>query len=150
MAAGMLPIMVIGTAGSVSTGAVDPLFEFAKICRKYSLWFHVDGAYGGFAAKVLGVLDDLVGLELADSVAVNPHKWPYAPLEVGCALVRDPEHLTDTFFYNLPYYHFDNSVTNYVDHGMQDSPRAFYQTVFVSPVPTCHRQRIPLERPLKN
>ncbi len=119
--AGLLPIMVVGTAGTVSTGAVDPLFEIDKICRKYKLWFHVDGAYGGFAAKVPGTPHDLKGMELADSVAVDPHKWLYAPIEVGCALVRTPAHMTDAFSYHPPYYHFDDSVTNYVDYGMQNS-----------------------------
>ncbi len=121
LAAGMLPIMVIGTAGTVSTGAVDPLYDLARICRKYNLWFHVDGAYGGFAARVPGVPSDLAGLELADSVAVDPHKWLYAPLEVGCALVRNPVYMTDAFSYHPPYYHFDSSVTNFVDYGMQNS-----------------------------
>lgn len=121
LAGGLLPTMVIGTAGTVSTGAVDPLFEIDKICRKYNLWFHVDGAYGGFAARIPGVPSDLRGLELADSVAVDPHKWLYAPIEVGCALVRSSAHMTDAFSYHPPYYHFDDSVTNYVDYGMQNS-----------------------------
>lgn len=119
--AGFQPFLVIGTAGSVSTGAVDPLFELASICSKYKLWFHVDGAYGGFAAKVPGVPEDLAGLKLADSVAVDPHKWLYAPLEAGCALVRESKHLIDAFSYHPPYYHFEGSVTNYVDFGMQNS-----------------------------
>lgn len=121
LAAGLLPIMVVGTAGTVSTGAVDPLYEIAEICRKHNLWFHVDGAYGGFAARVSGVPSDLRGLELADSVAVDPHKWLYAPIEVGCALVRNTAHMTDAFSYHPPYYHFDDAVTNYVDFGMQNS-----------------------------
>ncbi len=121
LSAGLHPIMVIGTAGTVSTGAVDPLYDLARISRKYGLWFHVDGAYGGFAAKVPGVPTDLAGLELADSVAVDPHKWLYAPLEVGCALVRNSAHMTDAFSYHPPYYHFDASVTNFVDFGMQNS-----------------------------
>src|SRR5207302_7902719 len=90
--AGDLPFLVIGTAGTVSTGAVDPLPEIAAICREYDLWFHVDGAYGGFAAVLLNegtVPGDLKGMSEADSVAVDPHKWLYAPLEVGCVLVRD-------------------------------------------------------------
>src|SRR5207344_150754 len=64
---------------------------------------------------------DLRGLTLADSVAVDPHKWLYAPLEAGCALVRDPDMLRAAFAYHPPYYHFEERVTNYVDYGPQNS-----------------------------
>jgi glutamate/tyrosine decarboxylase-like PLP-dependent enzyme len=120
-AAGDVPFLVVGTAGSVSTGAVDPLSEISDLCKEYGLWFHVDGAYGGFAAAVPQAHDDLRGLSLADSVAVDPHKWLYAPLEAGCALVRDPEMLRAAFAYHPPYYHFQERVTNYVDYGPQNS-----------------------------
>lgn len=120
-ASGDVPCLVIGTAGSVSTGAVDPLRDIAAICREYGAWFHVDGAYGGFAAAVPEAPDDLRGLSDADSVAVDPHKWLYAPLEAGCALVRDPEALRAAFSYHPPYYHFDERATNYVDGGPQNS-----------------------------
>jgi aromatic-L-amino-acid decarboxylase len=116
-----VPFLVVGTAGSVSTGAVDPLPELSALCKEYGLWFHVDGAYGGFAAAVPHAHDDLRGLPLADSVAVDPHKWLYAPLEAGCALVRDPEMLRAAFAYHPPYYHFEEKVTNYVDCGPQNS-----------------------------
>lgn len=121
VAAGDLPCLVVGTGGSVSTGAVDPLPEIAALCREYRIWFHVDGAYGGFAAAVPEAPDDLRGLSLADSVAVDPHKWLYAPLEAGCALVRDPEALRAAFAYHPPYYHFEEQATNYVDYGPQNS-----------------------------
>ena len=120
-AAGDVPCIVIGTGGSVSTGAVDPLPDIAAACREYGAWFHVDGAYGGFAAAVPEAPDDLRGLSEADSVAVDPHKWLYAPLEAGCALVRDPEALRAAFSYHPPYYHFDERATNYVDYGPQNS-----------------------------
>jgi len=120
-AAGDVPCIVVGTAGSVSTGAVDPLVEIGAVCREYDAWFHVDGAYGGFAAAVPGAPDALRGLTAADSVAVDPHKWLYAPLEAGCALVRDPNALRAAFAYHPPYYHFDEQATNYVDHGFQNS-----------------------------
>jgi glutamate/tyrosine decarboxylase-like PLP-dependent enzyme len=120
-AAGDVPFLVVGTAGSVSTGAVDPLPEISALCKEYGLWFHVDGAYGGFAAAVPHAHDDLRGLPLADSVAVDPHKWLYAPLEAGCALVRDPEMLRAAFAYHPPYYHFSERATNYVDYGPQNS-----------------------------
>jgi glutamate/tyrosine decarboxylase-like PLP-dependent enzyme len=119
--AGDVPCLVVGTAGSVSTGTVDPLTEIAAICREYKAWFHVDGAYGGFAACVPDVQMDLHGLSQADSVAVDPHKWLYAPLEAGCALVRDPEGLRSAFAYHPPYYHFAENATNYVDYGLQNS-----------------------------
>jgi glutamate/tyrosine decarboxylase-like PLP-dependent enzyme len=120
-AAGDVPCAVVGTAGSVSTGAVDPLPAIGAVCREYGVWFHVDGAYGGFAAAVPDAPDDIRALADADSVAVDPHKWLYAPLEAGCALVRDPETLRAAFAYHPPYYHFDEHATNYVDHGPQNS-----------------------------
>ena len=120
-AAGDRPFIVVGTAGSVSTGAVDPLRELAAFCREQRLWFHVDGAYGGFAAAVPEAPDDLRALSEADSVAVDPHKWLYAPLEAGCALVRDADALRRAFAYHPPYFHFDEQATNFVDFGMQNS-----------------------------
>ena len=89
-AAGELPFLVVGTAGSVSTGAVDPLPEHRRALPRADLWFHVDGAYGGFAAAVPGRAGrPPCALREADSIAVDPHKWLYAPLEAGCVLVRD-------------------------------------------------------------
>ncbi|HLF55847.1 MAG TPA: aminotransferase class V-fold PLP-dependent enzyme [Thermoanaerobaculia bacterium] len=103
-AAGALPMLVVGTAGSVSTGAVDPLREIAALCREEGLWLHVDGAYGAPAAMLPEADPDLKALALADSVAVDPHKWLYAPLEAGCALVRDRKLLRGAFVYHPPYY----------------------------------------------
>jgi glutamate/tyrosine decarboxylase-like PLP-dependent enzyme len=119
--AGDVPCLVVGTAGSVSTGAIDPLREISALCKDYGIWFHVDGAYGGFAAGVADAPNDLRALSQADSVAVDPHKWLYAPLEAGCALVRDPEALRAAFAYHPPYYHFEERATNYVDYGPQNS-----------------------------
>ena len=120
-AAGDLPFIVVGTAGSVSTGAVDPLEAIGALCREHGVWFHVDGAYGGFAAALEDAPADLRALAKADSVAVDPHKWLYAPLEAGCALVRDREALKRAFSYHPPYYHFAGQGTNYVDFGLQNS-----------------------------
>jgi glutamate/tyrosine decarboxylase-like PLP-dependent enzyme len=129
IAAGELPFLVIGAAGTVSTGAVDPLNDIAEICREYDLWFHVDGAYGAFAALLLNehqgveVPADLGGIGLADSVAVDPHKWLYAPLEAGCVLVRNQQALRETFSYHPPYYHFAEEPTSidYYEYGPQNS-----------------------------
>jgi glutamate/tyrosine decarboxylase-like PLP-dependent enzyme len=115
------PFLVVGNAGAVSTGAVDPLTELAVFCREYGLWFHVDGAYGGAAAGVPGAPEELKGLALADSVAIDPHKWLYAPIEAGCALVRDPKLLQNTFSYHPSYYNFDTDSINYFDFGPQNS-----------------------------
>ncbi len=121
-ARGNQPFLVVGTAGSVSTGAVDPLFEIASICRELDLWFHVDGAYGALAAAVPGAPPDLRALAEADSVAVDPHKWLYAPLEAGCALVRRPSDLRNAFSYHPLYYQFkEDDVVNFVDYGLQNS-----------------------------
>ncbi len=115
------PFLVVGTAGSVSTGAVDRLPELAAFCRENDLWFHVDGAYGGLAAGAQGTPDDIRGITLADSIAVDPHKWLYAPLEAGCALVRKTSDLLNAFSYHPPYYNFETDAINYFDLGPQNS-----------------------------
>jgi glutamate/tyrosine decarboxylase-like PLP-dependent enzyme len=123
--AGLQPFLVIGTGGSVSTGAVDPLPQIAALCRAEGLWFHVDGAYGAPAAHVSGAPTDLAALGDADSVAVDPHKWFYAPLEAGCALVREPEALRAPFSHRPSYYHFpglaEDPPINFHEWGPQNS-----------------------------
>lgn len=120
-AEGRLPLAVVASAGTVSTGAVDPLFDMAEICRQSGIWLHVDGAYGGFAAAVSGANEDLGALHLADSVALDPHKWLYAPLEVGCILVRNSEALPNAYSYHPPYYHFGQEAIDYHSLGPQNS-----------------------------
>ena len=119
--AGDRPVMVVGNAGSVGTGSIDPLPEMAALCSDFGLWFHVDGAYGCIAAVLPDAPPALEGLQKADSVAVDPHKWLYAPLEAGCALVRDAEKLRAAFAYHPVYYHFGVEATNYFDLGPQNS-----------------------------
>jgi glutamate/tyrosine decarboxylase-like PLP-dependent enzyme len=109
----------------VSTGAVDPLRELAEICRAHDVWFHVDGAYGAPAAVLSDASDDLHALGLADSLAVDPHKWLYAPLEAGCVLVREAHRLTEAFGYTPAYYRFDvegeEPPINFYERGLQNS-----------------------------
>ena len=125
--AGDVPLVVVGTAGTVSTGAIDPLDELAEICRQEAVWFHVDAAYGGFAAALPDAPPALRALGRADSVAVDPHKWLYVPLEAGCALVRDPAALRGAFSYSPPYYRFTSNSgphgppLNYYAFGPQNS-----------------------------
>ena len=118
--AGDRPFLVIGTAGTVSTGAVDPLREIGMVCREFNLWFHVDGAYGALAVMAKDPPPELAGMLEADSVAVDPHKWLYAPLEAGCAFVRRPEHLRKAFAYHPPYYLFGTEAINYFGHGASE------------------------------
>ena len=124
-AAGDTPMLVVLTDPAVPTtsiGAVDPLFEIAEICHDAGVWFHVDGAYGALAAALPDAPRDLQALHLADSVAIDPHKWLYAPLEAGCLLTRDAEVLRAAFSYHPVYYHFsDEDGINYVDLGPQNS-----------------------------
>lgn len=95
--AGLLPFLVIGTAGTWQAGGVDPLLELASICHAYKLWFHVDGTYGGCAALLLdqpdaiAVPDDLRGIRVADSLALDAHRWLYAPRDTSFLLVRNPD-----------------------------------------------------------
>ncbi len=124
-ASGALPAMVVGTAGSVSTGAIDPLRDIADLCRTEQLWLHVDGAYGAPAAMLPNASADLKALALGDSLALDPHKWLYAPLEAGCALVRDADALHRAYSFHPPYYHFEEldgePPLNYHEWGPQNS-----------------------------
>jgi aromatic-L-amino-acid/L-tryptophan decarboxylase len=94
---GYHPICVVGNAGTTNTGAVDPLEAVAEFCRKQDLWFHVDAAYGGPAAPTQAAGRLFRGLDQADSIVVNPHKWLYVQAEAACILVRDSTALRDTF-----------------------------------------------------
>jgi aromatic-L-amino-acid decarboxylase len=122
---GFRPFMVVGTAGDVSTGAVDNLHAISEICETYNLWFHIDGAYGIPAAVLPEYKSIFAGADKADSIALDPHKWLYNPLEVGCTLVKNPKHLTDTYSSHPEYYNFSNSeegqTQNYYEYGLQNS-----------------------------
>jgi len=121
-AAGLQPFFIAASAGTVSTGAIDPIRQLSFIARRENMWLHIDGAYGAPAAALADASEDLKALALADSLAVDPHKWFYAPLEAGCALVRDPQLLPDTFDYSPAYYHFEaDAGLNYYQHGPQNS-----------------------------
>lgn len=102
-AAGRRPFCVLGNAGTVSTGAFDDLKALASLCRKEDLWFHVDGAFGALAALAPDLRHLTAGMELADSLAFDLHKWMYVPYEVGCALVRHKAAHKDAFDVNPPY-----------------------------------------------
>lgn len=122
---GKKPFLVIGNAGDVSTGVVDNLSEIAVICKTNDLWFHIDGAYGIPAAVIPKYKDLFDGIQEADSIALDPHKWLYAPLEAGCTLVKNPQHLIDTYSSHPVYYNFSNQddepTVNYYEYGFQNS-----------------------------
>jgi glutamate/tyrosine decarboxylase-like PLP-dependent enzyme len=108
---GHLPIAVVASAGSVSTGAIDPIDEIADICAEYGLWLHVDGAYGGVAALTDTLRPLFRGIERADSVALDPHKWLYTPHSGGAIVVRDMKSLADAFAIEPSYVHDDKELT---------------------------------------
>lgn len=122
-AAGLVPFCIVANAGSVNTGAIDPLAAIAEIATDHGLWLHVDGAYGGLASALATHRGTYRGIERADSIALDYHKWLYQPYEVGCTLVRDREALQRTYDKSAEYldygaraerfdvsrYHFDLS-----------------------------------------
>jgi glutamate/tyrosine decarboxylase-like PLP-dependent enzyme len=120
--AGKQPFCVIASAGTTNTGAIDPLRELSAFCRRQDLWLHVDGAYGAAAAISERGRELLAGIDLTDSVSLDPHKWLFQPFEIGCVLTRDVAHLRDTFRI-LPDYLKDtqqySAEFNFTDHGLQ-------------------------------
>jgi glutamate/tyrosine decarboxylase-like PLP-dependent enzyme len=124
---GKRPFCVVASAGTTNTGTVDPLEEIAALCRKYDLWLHVDGAYGAAAAFTERGRSALRGLHLADSIALDPHKWLFQPFEIGCVLVRDVSHLRQAFAVhpedNASYLHDVGRMAErevvFYEHGVQ-------------------------------
>ncbi|UZR97967.1 pyridoxal phosphate-dependent decarboxylase family protein [Chondrinema litorale] len=124
---GHIPFIVIGNAGSVSTGIIDELDKISVICKIHNLWFHVDGAYGMPAAALPENINLFKGYKEADSIALDPHKWLYSPIEAGCVLVKNPQYLTEAFSFKPEYYKFDgeqmdgDTPVNFHEYGMQNS-----------------------------
>jgi aromatic-L-amino-acid/L-tryptophan decarboxylase len=121
---GYHPISVVGNAGTINTGAVDPLDALAEFCGNHGLWFHVDAAYGGPAARTTIAAALFQGLHQADSVVVNAHKWLYVPVEASCILVRQSSALRDTFRLVADYLQTDNErlgdgPVDFKDYGPQ-------------------------------
>lgn len=120
---GNIPFCVIANAGTTNTGAIDPLADLADFCQAENLWLHVDGAFG--AAVVLTSMGKkkLAGLERADSITIDPHKWLFQPYEIGCLLVREQRTLKDTFCIMPEYLHDVNQTAedeiNYCNYGTQ-------------------------------
>jgi aromatic-L-amino-acid decarboxylase len=111
LAAGHRPVAVVASAGTVNTGSIDPLDELADICERHNLWLHVDGAYGAPAILSAKYGEQLSALSRADSVALDPHKWLYIPVEAGLVLVRDAEAMRAAFSLVPPYLRTDGNPT---------------------------------------
>lgn len=124
-AAGRVPVAVVASAGTVNTGAIDPLAEIAGICREHGIWLHVDGAYGAPAVLLLDELDSVrTGLSLADSIALDPHKWLYAPVDAGLLLFRDGD-APRSMFSLVPSYlaagHNDDEPPWFAEYGSEQT-----------------------------
>ena len=122
-AAGGTPAVLVGSAGTVNTGAIDPLEALADVAADEGLWFHVDGAYGAF-----GVLDPAIasryrGMERADSLTLDPHKWLGVPVDAGCALVRNAGELREAFSTVPPYLRQDAGAElgSFAEYGMEQT-----------------------------
>ncbi|HVE79946.1 MAG TPA: pyridoxal-dependent decarboxylase [Gemmatimonadaceae bacterium] len=120
-ARGMLPLAVVATAGTTSTTSIDPVPAIAEVCRREEAWLHVDGAYGGSAAVAPELRHVLDGVEGADSLVVNPHKWLFTPVDCSALYTRRPEVLRRAFSL-VPEYlatREQDTVVNYMDYGVQ-------------------------------
>jgi aromatic-L-amino-acid decarboxylase len=122
MGVGHRPLFIVASAGSTNTGAIDPLVRLRQIADRYEMWLHVDGAYGGFAALTERGRGWLTGMELADSITLDPHKWLYQPFECGCLLVRRGQDLHRAFQITPDYLkdvESSDQEVNFSDLGLQ-------------------------------
>ncbi|MHC4779223.1 MAG: pyridoxal phosphate-dependent decarboxylase family protein [Planctomycetota bacterium] len=117
--AGCRPFCVVANAGTTNTGAVDPLGKLADLCEAEDLWLHVDGAYGAPAALCDEGRALLQGLDRADSLTLDPHKWLFQPMELGCVLVREGKRLAETFRVTPEYMKDTEGEINFADSGIQ-------------------------------
>ena len=117
---GFRPMAVVATVGTTSTTSVDPVVEIAAVCREHGLWLHVDAAYGGAMALLPEGKWVMQGVELADSVVVNPHKWMFVPLDFSALFVRRPELLRAVFSLTPEYLRGDAAAgeIDYMDYGV--------------------------------
>jgi aromatic-L-amino-acid decarboxylase len=122
---GLQPLVVVASAGTTSTGAMDPLLEISAFCRQQRLWLHVDGAYGAPACLSPHAPPDILGLREADSLAIDAHKWLYMPLEAGCILVRDSRLLYQAFCFTSAYYSLSSVYAINLDDIERDEPLPF-------------------------
>jgi len=116
-ARGLTPFCVVANAGTTNTGAVDPIEELAGLCKAEDLWLHVDGAYGAAAALCVERLKHQISF--ADSLALDPHKWLFQPIEIGCVLVRDGSLLARHFAMHAEYLDNLGAGKSYLEEGMQ-------------------------------
>jgi glutamate/tyrosine decarboxylase-like PLP-dependent enzyme len=116
-AAGLRPVMVVATAGTTNTGAVDPLHAIADLCAEENMWFHVDGAYGGPAALTAEGRRHLDGMERADSVVLDPHKWLFQPYDIGVCMVTRPGALERCYAMSPEYLKDVQATTGAVNFG---------------------------------
>ncbi len=125
LADGDIPFCVVGQAGSINVGVIDPLNDIADICEKFKLWFHADGACGAVGAMLPEKKHLYAGLERADSITLDPHKWLYIAYECGAVLVRDAERLRRSFSMHAPYLRgtipTEYDGLNYFEYGPQMS-----------------------------
>jgi glutamate/tyrosine decarboxylase-like PLP-dependent enzyme len=125
---GLRPFCVVATAGTVATGAVDPLNDIADVAREFDLWFHVDGAYGAPAVLERDKKHLFRGMERADSLSLDPHKWLYVPVDAGCLLFRHDEVFRGTFSsqdaeYIKRHGYSDDEAFAFWDYGVELSRR---------------------------
>lgn len=120
---GKRPFLIIANAGTTNTGAVDPLNQLADLCELENLWLHVDGAYGAAACLSERGRKLLAGIERADSLSLDPHKWLFQPFEIGCVIARDARLLKKTFHTMAGYLEdtkrAEEEEINYYDYGVQ-------------------------------
>ena len=120
---GALPALLVGSAGTVNTGAIDPLEALADVAAAESLWFHVDGAYGAFGVLDSAIAERYQGMERAESLVLDPHKWLGVPVDAGCALVRRGDDLRDAFSLIPPYLRQDTDaeIGTFAEYGPEQT-----------------------------
>ncbi len=134
---GLIPFLVIGNAGTTDTGAIDPLEDLGKIAQKYNLWYHIDGAYGGFFQLTETGKEKLKGIEMADSLVIDPHKGLFLPYGIGAVLIKDASAVL----------HSNHYIANYMLDAYEED--SFHNSADLSPELTKHFRGMRMWLPIK-